>query len=211
LLYHQHMRTPPQPRDRRMLQRLLGDVLHTPLPVGTERPLQLAQLAQRQRLVEMEFHLSAPRLDEAALNALLAEHGFVVPRLAFGTLRGYLKGFIDLVFEHDGRYFVLDWKSNHLGHTPADYGRDAMDAAMAEHGYALQALLYSVALERHLRRRLPDYRHAQHFGGALYLFVRGVRPGWHDAHGRPAGVWFQRPQARTLAALSALIDGGHAR
>ena len=199
--------TPPQPRERRMLQRLLGDVLNTPLPVGTERPLHLAQLSHQRRLVEMEFHLSAPRLDDSALNALFARTGVAVPRLTFGTLRGYLKGFIDLVFEHDGRYFVLDWKSNHLGDTPADYGRAAMEAAMAEHGYALQALLYSVALERHLRQRLPDYHHERHFGGALYLFVRGVRPGWRDTGGRPSGVWFRRPDAQLLASLSALIDG----
>ncbi len=129
-----------------------------------------------------------------------------MPRLAFTALRGFLKGFIDLVFEHEGRYFVLDWKSNHLGDTPAHYGQDAMAAAMRDQGYHLQYLLYLVALDRYLRHRLADYRPEQHLGGAVYLFVRGVRPDWRDAAGNPTGVFFHRPSVATIARLSALFD-----
>jgi hypothetical protein len=112
------------------------------------------------------------------LNGWLQAQGYPVPRLAFAPLSGYLKGFIDLVFCHDDRFYVLDWKSNHLGIPAADYGEQPMATAMAEHGYHLQYLLYCVALHRYLRSRIADYAYDRHFGGVLYLFVRGVRPGW---------------------------------
>jgi exodeoxyribonuclease V beta subunit len=194
----------------RMLQRMLEGTLETPLVLGTERPLRLADLPDALRLVELEFHLPSHRLDAGALNALLALHHVAVPRLSFATLRGFLKGFIDLVFEHEGRWFILDWKSNHLGDTPAHYGQAAMAAAMRDQGYHLQALLYLVALDRFLRHRLAGYDPGRHLGGAVYLFVRGVRPAWRDADGQPAGVFFQRPPAALLARLSALFDATEA-
>jgi len=192
----------------RMLQRMLEATLDTPLPLHTEHPLRLAELPDTRRLVELEFHLPSHRLDASTLNDTLAAHGVAVPRLSFATLRGFLKGFIDLVFEHEGRWFILDWKSNHLGDTPAHYGQAAMAAAMRDQGYHLQALLYLVALDRFLRHRLAGYDPARHLGGAVYLFVRGVRPQWRDANGEPTGVFFQRPSAALLARLSALFHTG---
>jgi exodeoxyribonuclease V beta subunit len=103
----------------RMLARLLEGTLETPLPLGTEAPLRLADLPPQRRLVELEFHLPSHRFEAGALNELLSAHGYAMPRLSFAALHGFLKGFIDLVFEHQGRFFVLDWKSNHLGDTPA--------------------------------------------------------------------------------------------
>jgi len=133
-----------------------------------------------------------------------------MPRLAPGTLEGYLNGYIDLVFEHAGRYYVLDWKSNHLGATAGDYGREAVASAMAAHGYHLQALVYALALDHYLRRRIGDYAHATHFGGVLYLFVRGVRPAWRNADRTPAGVWFDCPTPATLARVAAALGGREA-
>ncbi len=110
------------------------------------------------------------------------------------------------MFEHEGRFFVLDWKSNHLGDAPARYGHQAMAAAMRDQGYHLQYLLYLVALDRYLRHRLAGYDPDRHLGGAVYLFVRGVRPDWRQADGTPAGVFFDRPGAAAIARLSALFD-----
>ncbi|HYN59534.1 MAG TPA: exodeoxyribonuclease V subunit beta, partial [Rubrivivax sp.] len=132
--------TPPRWAD--MLARMLHDVLNTPLPGG----FRLADVPAARKQVEMEFHLPAEQLDDLALTHLLRRQGYDGPHFGFGMLRGYLRGFIDLVFEHGGRYFVLDWKSNHLGDTPADYGRAALARAMGEQGYHLQALLYALAL-----------------------------------------------------------------
>jgi exodeoxyribonuclease V beta subunit len=75
---------------------------------------------------------------------------------------------------------------------------------MSEHGYHLQSLLYSIALQRYLAHRIAGYRHDVHFGGVLYLFVRGVRPAWKAA-GAQAGVHFDRPSVETIAALDALL------
>jgi exodeoxyribonuclease V beta subunit len=186
-----------------MLARMLHDVLHTPLPGG----FRLADVPAARTQVEMEFHLPAEQLGDLALTQLLRRQGYAVPDFAFGMLRGYLRGFIDLVFEHGGRYFVLDWKSNHLGDTPADYGRAALARAMAGQGYHLQALLYALALHRHLGQRVPGYRFDLHFGGVLYLFVRGVRPGWRAADGSATGVHAHQPTLHTLEQLSALLDG----
>jgi len=184
-----------------MLANMLADVLHTSLPSG----LQLAAVARSRRLVELEFMLPAPQLSAGALTATLQAHGYPVPALAFGALHGWLRGFIDLVFEHGGRYYIADWKSNHLGDTPADYAGPALAQAMTEQGYHLQYLLYTVALHRHLQQRLPGYRYGQHMGGALYLFVRGMRPHWRDADGAATGVFAHRPSAEVIHQLAALL------
>ncbi len=191
-----------------MLQRGLADVLATPLPVGTATPLRLDSLHPRRRLSELEFHLHAPQLSASALTRTLAAHGYPAPRLGFGQLQGYLKGFIDLVLQHEGRWFIADWKSNHLGDAPSDYGTTRLEQAMTSHHYQLQSLVYSLALQRWLQQRLPGYQHAQHFGGALYLFVRGLRPGWTQGDGSPTGLHFHRPSAAVLNQLSSLLDGG---
>ena len=79
-------------------------------------------------------------------------------------------------------------------------------ASMQQQAYQLQALLYALALHRHLQQRLPGYDHAQHFGGVFYLFVRGVRPGWKHSDGSPCGVHLQRPALPELQSLAALLD-----
>ncbi|MDR2032089.1 MAG: exodeoxyribonuclease V subunit beta [Azoarcus sp.] len=191
----------------RMLARLVDDVLATPLHGDAAAPLRLGEIDMTRRLTELEFYLPAPRLTADALNGWLAAHGYGVPRLASRDLAGYLKGYIDLVFEHGGRYWILDWKSNHLGDTPAAYAPAALAAAMTRHGYHLQHLLYTLALHRHLRRTLPGYDYPRHFGGVFYLFVRGVRPGWW-IDGAPAGVFRHCAPARAIASLDALLATG---
>ena len=141
-----------------MAARMLHDVTSTTLPDG----IVLGAVPTARRLTELEFSLPLPRVSAHALNAALRSLGYDVPRLAFRDLEGYLKGYIDLVFEHSGRYYVLDWKSNHLGYAPSDYGPAALQAAMAEHSYHLQYLLYSLAVDRYLRHRVPGYRHDTH-------------------------------------------------
>ena len=185
----------------RMLQRMVADVLSTRLPAG----MALCTVPRKCRLVEMEFNLPAAHLRASTLAALLRDHGYPVPPLSFGVLEGYLRGFIDLVFEHAGRFYILDWKSNHLGQGPAAYTEGPMVRAMHEHGYHLQYLLYTVALHRYLSCRLPAYHYDDHFGGAMYLFVRGVRPLWTTADGTATGVYFDRPPTALVEALSALF------
>jgi len=198
------------PRLPAMMNRLLSDVVSTRL-AGPEAPhLTLAQVAPAKRLTELEFSFPAKAVNLAALAELLRVYGYgVLPELAFngGWLDGYLKGFIDLVFEYDERFWVLDWKSNFLGEHPGDYGPAQLTAAMQDHLYTLQALIYVLALHRYLRHRLPDYDYQRHVGGSLYLFVRAVRPDWR-VDGLPAGVWCDRPPLEMIEALDRLMQGG---
>ena len=129
-------------------------------------------------LPEMEFWLPAERLHAREIDTLCQQHllpGVARPQLPDAQLHGMLMGFADLVFEHAGRYWVLDYKSNHLGAQDANYSAEALDQAMAEHRYEVQAALYMLALHRLLRSRLgAAYDPAQHLGGAVYLFMRGI-------------------------------------
>jgi len=129
-------------------------------------------------LPEMEFWLPADRLHAREVDALCQQHllvGVSRPQLPDAQLHGMLMGFADLVFEHEGRYWVLDYKSNHLGADDAAYTPQALAQAMAHHRYEVQAALYMLALHRLLRARLGDaYDPARQLGGAVYLFLRGI-------------------------------------
>lgn len=185
-----------------MVAGMLGHVLHTPLLPG----LILADIPRERRLVELEFALPARGLQAQALATLLKAHGYGTPSFAFGRLQGYLRGFIDLVFEHEGRFHVLDWKSNMLGMRPEDYRPARLEQAMSANGYHLQSLLYVVALHRYLAQRLPAYHYETHMGEVCYLFVRGVRPHWAGPDGRACGVHARRPTLALVNALGRLID-----
>ncbi|WP_042299173.1 exodeoxyribonuclease V subunit beta [Paraburkholderia kururiensis] len=193
------------PRLPAMMHKLLADVVAVELVPG----MKLASLDPTRRLNEFEFVFPAGALDLAALRTLLLAHGYPDVALEPGTLRGFVKGFIDMIVEHDGRYWIVDWKSNHLGDAPEDYDAASLDAAMSAHAYPLQALLYTVALHRYLRTRLRDYAYDTHIGGYLYLFVRGVRAAWR-AGGKAGGVHVGRPSAALIEALDALMAGGEA-
>ncbi len=151
---------------------------------------------------EMEFWFPSDGLQASRIDSLCRQHlqpGRDRPVLPERVLKGMLMGFADLVFEHQGRYWVLDYKSNALGPRDADYNAGAMAAAMLEHRYDVQAALYLLALHRLLRSRLgAGYVPAQQLGGAIYLFLRGVG-------GATAGCCHVAPPLALLAALDALL------
>ena len=192
---------------RAMMMNMLADTLATPLRPG----LQLADVGLAERLTEMEFTYPADTVSLDALRGLLRQFGYPDLPLDATVLRGYLKGFIDLVFRQNGQWWILDWKSNYLGTAPENYGADGLREAMAEHGYHLQYLLYTLALHRYLQRRLPDYDYDRDMGGSLYLFVRGVRPDWASAHlagDEVPGVFFDKPSREMVDALDGLFAAG---
>jgi exodeoxyribonuclease V beta subunit len=116
-----------------------------------------------------------------------------------------VRGFMDMVFEQGGRYYLVDWKSNHLGYRVEDYGREALKRAMVQKMYPLQYLLYTVALNRYLSLRVKDYDYASHFGGVLYFFLRGVRP----ERGEEFGIFRDTPPVAMIDELTAcLIQAG---
>ncbi|WP_213908503.1 exodeoxyribonuclease V subunit beta [Stutzerimonas nitrititolerans] len=179
----------------------LGSLLTTPLKLEGDARVSLAELTVYQP--ELEFWFETQRVDVRQIDALVQRHvlpGVPRPALLPDRLNGMFKGFIDLVFEHQGRYYVVDYKSNWLGEGDAAYTDEAMQATVASHRYDLQYVLYLLALHRQLQLRLPDYDYERHVGGALYLFLRGSRaPG--------QGIHRARPPRELIEALDALFKG----
>ncbi|EIC19901.1 exodeoxyribonuclease V subunit beta [Thiorhodovibrio frisius] len=180
-----------------------------PEPPGgkTGSELVLAELSPSDVQVEMEFWIQTRSVDIRRLDALVQQHclaGESRPTLHAGQLNGMLKGFIDLVFEHQGRFYVLDWKSNWLGPDNSAYTPEAMRGAILHHRYDLQYLLYLLALHRLLGARLPDYDYDRHIGGAVYVFLRGA--------GAPSqGLFTDRPPRALIEALDGLFAGRSAQ
>jgi exodeoxyribonuclease V beta subunit len=129
-----------------------------------------------------------------------------IEQLAFRDLSGFLVGFVDLVFQHEGRWYVVDYKTNHLGDTIADYDTRAMTRALVESHYYLQYHIYTVALHRYLKHFLKGYDYGQHFGGVFYLFIKGMHPKAPPG----SGVYFEKPPLGRIEALSALLAGTEA-
>ncbi len=180
----------------------LAGVLTTPLELPA---CTLAAIARPQRSDELEFYFPLARIEAQTLDAAVAAFAPQVPHpaLAFAEVAGQMKGYMDLVFEHDGRYWIADYKSNRLGSDLAAYTPAALDRAMAEHRYDLQYLVYTVALHRYLQTRIADYDYERHFGGVLYLFLRGMAPDTPAPH----GIWHTRPAWSEVRRLDALFAG----
>lgn len=186
----------------------LGEVARLPLCAPDGSRLALSALAPARQLRELEFQLSADGVSDRALTEALAD---ALPEVAAASARrwrGFLRGFIDLVFEHEGRWYILDWKSNHLGDGAARYRTDSLARAMRMHAYPLQAALYTLAVHRWLRRTLPGYDYERAFGGVFYVFLRGagLEPA-PDSAGFVCGVHASRPHAHTIGRLDRLFAG----
>jgi exodeoxyribonuclease V beta subunit len=142
----------------------------------------------------------------ASSDSLLQNYARRVRAMSVSGLQGFLAGFVDLVFEWNGKWYFADYKTNFLGETYSDYSTQQLDAAMFEHDYLLQAGLYSVAICGLLEQRLPTFDRERDFGGAVYLFLRGFAP-----DGPPqAGIWHYRSPAEFVKSLSDALDGGPA-
>ncbi|MFC0250513.1 exodeoxyribonuclease V subunit beta [Massilia consociata] len=177
----------------------LHAVATTPLP-----PLGVALCGLRDVVPELEFWFPSEGLDAVKLDALCRAHilrGIERPVLPERVLHGMLKGFADLVFEHEGRYWVLDYKTNALGPGDAAYTRAAMELGMLEHRYDIQATIYTLALHRLLRSRLGErYEPRRQLGGALFLFLRGI------ANPDTRGCCVLPPDFDLLGGLERLLD-----
>ncbi len=159
--------------------------------------LTLKDIKPASRLDEMEFYLPVGQLSASDIDALLGGD----QRFSFEPLTGYLKGFIDLIFEWQGRYYVADYKSNHLGDHWRHYVPAALRDSMRDHKYDLQSWIYMLALDQLLSRRLPDYQPAKHLGGSVYFYLRGMGSHFtaNDQNTDPdAGVCFTPASVESL-------------
>ncbi len=192
---------------------MVNNVVTAPLasPTGT---FSLAGLKQGSWITELEFFFPLRFITSDILRSYLRRCSDVYeaadllqlcPALRFKPVQGMVRGFMDMVFEHDGRYYLIDWKSNHLGYRVEDYGQDALKEAMVKKLYPLQYLLYTVALNRYLSLRVKGYTYATHFGGVLYVFLRGVSP----ERGEEYGLFRDTPSVAMINELTeCLIQAG---
>lgn len=175
----------------------------------------MSQLASWQLACEMHFVLRAgsnaagmlpSRIAEAFAESsrpLIRSYATRVQTLSGQAFQGFLEGFIDLVFEHEGKWYLLDYKTNQLGPNWDDYGTAGVEHKMVTSDYVLQYHLYCLGLDRFLSQRLPGYTYATHFGGAAYQFVRGFDPAGHPG----CGLYFDRPDEAVMQALAAVVRG----
>lgn len=179
------------------MKQWLQNVLDAPLGMG----LALSDLRPENCLKELQFYLKFNRtFDVKRFNQLLRDYHplFVQPYL-FDEIQGMLRGFIDLVFRHNGQYYLLDYKTNMLGTQMENYQNDTLNVTMQKHHYDLQYLIYTVALHRYLKIRDPNYTYGSHFSGVIYTFLRGMNGEERN------GVYFECPDERLIQALETLF------
>ena len=186
--------------------RMIFNTLNTPLPGG----VLLREISPRDRRSELEFCYALRRgfFPGDLLAAVSSHPEYRLPEISPPPRQGggFMTGFIDLLFRRDGKFFVLDWKTNFLGDAPENYAPPALARVMSADCYFLQYLIYCSALTRYLRHRLrmssfgeAEYR--QYFGGVYYLFLRGItpeRPGY--------GVFFDRPRFEVISEINGIIE-----
>ena len=184
----------------------LGKCIEGECAEGKAISFSLSDLKPSQLAVELEFMLESHRVNTVTLDKIVRAQTLNQvsrPVAKPNFLNGLLKGFIDLVAEHDGRYYVIDWKSNRLGRSDSDYTQEAMLKQILEHRYDMQYVLYLVALHRQLKARLPGYDYDQHVGGAIYVFLRGMNDQLS------AGLFCDKPPKALIEELDALLAGSN--
>lgn len=173
--------------------KLVQDV--TTAVLNNDLGLKLSDVAPENCIKEVQFDFPIKQFSVNELDTAITSDSqpdlfgseYSVSGLDFFTVRGYMKGFIDLVFKSNGKFFILDWKSNHLGSSTDNYTPEKLFEVMKREHYILQSYIYLTALNKFLKLRFPQYDYDTHFGGIYYLFLRGIAPG------SQTGIYFSHP------------------
>lgn len=176
-----------------MLFELLNHVLNAPIKIDDDE-FKLSEVNSFKCIHEFEFDFTVNKFIPIDLNKLSNDELHIETK-AFPYLEGIMNGKIDLFFEHKGKFYVLDWKSNYLGDAVSDYEKPELQKAMTENNYHLQYLIYSLAVKKYLESRMPNFNYKFQFGGVIYLFLRGMRANLET------GIFTYKPQISTIANL----------
>ncbi len=169
--------------------------------VTKDKSFTLQSIEKSKRLQELEFNfILSPFQFADLLQCFDNTIGVQINTYNQLEAEGLIKGFIDLLFEHDGKYFIIDWKSNYLGYNPEDYTHHKLHEAMNANNYHLQYLIYCVAVKKYLSTRISNFDYNKHFGGVIYVFLRGVR------EGRSEGVYYTLPSEQMINKLEAVLS-----
>ena len=188
----------------------LQAVLDTPI----NDDFTLASISTEHCLKEVEFYFPLKQASTKILAQILMEHRQNSPYAViqnsyinlpnFNTLKGMMHGFIDLIFEQQGKFYICDYKSNHLGDDYGDYQGEKLQHDVVNHHYDLQYLIYGLALHRYLKITLADYQPARDFGGVYYFYLRGMTD--DKAHAN-CGVFYREISHHELNKLDQLFAG----
>ncbi len=166
----------------------------------------LSEINKGAILHELEFYLPLDKIDSYGLGNIFDKYipfsdnlspKELIKELGFTPVEGMVRGFIDMVFEHNGRYYIIDWKSNFLGDRVENYNKETLNKVMLDEYYFLQYHLYVVALNNLLSFRLNDYSYERHFGGVFYIFIRGV-----SSEKDNYGIFFDLPEKSLIEELN---------
>ena len=187
---------------------MVDKVLRVPLDPQSQ-DFCFSAVPKESRLNELGFYFPLKRIDADTVGRILArgdlrrEAPETMERLSVMPLRGFMKGFMDMVFRFEERYYLVDWKSNFLGPTAEDYGPQSLERAMEENCYTLQYTFYTLALNQYLKLRVRRYDYDRDFGGVFYVFLRGVDPG----KGPEFGVFRCKPPRELIETLTEELMG----
>ncbi|MCP4681285.1 MAG: hypothetical protein GY864_03015 [Desulfobacterales bacterium] len=193
------------------IYQMVNNVLSVPLTID-QQGLTLSHIPNQNRLNELGFYFPLKSISPNNLKRIyekipqtesiigFPEH---MGSLNFSSVNGFMKGFMDMVFQFQDKFYLVDWKSNHLGNSVSDYNGAALLSAMMKNLYILQCHIYTAALNQYLQIRLPDYSYERHFGEVFYIFLRGVDT---DA-GPDFGIYRDRPSVEFIEEFcKGLID-----
>lgn len=173
-----------------VMQQMLYDVTGAVLP-----GLDLSLINKTDQLREMEFLFSSASVQPERLFKIIRKEKHA-DSIDIPSATGFMAGFIDLIIRQNGRYYILDYKSNHLGNEYSSYEYENLKQEIISNGYDLQYHIYTLALIQYLKSRVADFDYESHFGGAAYLFLRGMRKGTSN------GIWFHKPDYTILLQMA---------
>lgn len=148
---------------------------------------------------EMEFFIPSQNFDSHKVVEIIGD----IVSIPDNSFSGFLHGFMDLVFKLDGKYYLIDWKSNRLGESIEDYDNRSMKKEMKKHNYVLQYSLYLSALDIYLQKKDKNYNYDDNFGGVYYIFLRGVTASNNYA----TGIYEDKPEKNVLDRLKMIFNG----
>lgn len=183
---------------------MLTTLKHVPLKTA-DTEIKLGQISPENSIKEMGFYFPLSPVSHRDLKAVFEDQQnlfgdiYTAEGLSFDTLSGFIKGFVDMIFQHDDKFYIIDWKSNYLGNSVQDYTPDKLRPVMNNEHYVLQYYIYTVALDQYLRVHKQGYSYKKHFGGVLYLFLRGL-----SLEG-DSGIFYDRPDFGKVEALRGVL------
>ena len=183
-----------------IVSEMLDIVVNKPL-LDSHEELKLSNLQNADLVSEMEFYYQNTDMETQELLSIIRNEETITQK-GGAAESGFLKGFIDLTFRFDGKFYLLDYKTNYLGDSVEDYQKEKLFHEMQEAFYDLQYHIYTIALHRFLKKRLTDYSYEDHFGGTFYLFLRGMNKNGNE------GIYFDKPDWSVIQKLNAHISGG---